>query len=57
MWVHLQARDQRRFDTGVGIILCGDCFATENSEGEKFATLVNPKAHTASRTHCTANVV
>ena len=24
------------------------------SEGENFATLANPKAHTASRTHCTA---
>ena len=34
---------------GGGISSCGDYFG-----GENFATLANPKAHTASRTHCTA---
>ena len=39
---------------GGGGGLCGDHFAGKISEAEKFATLANPKAHTTSRTHCTA---
>ena len=45
---------RERIREGWGAISSGDYFAGENFGRENFATLANPKAHTASRTRCTA---
>ena len=44
-----------QYTKGGGMIMRGFFSLGNNSEGEKFATLANPKAHTLSRTHCPAN--